>query len=843
MVRKANGSWRPCGDYRQLNLVTQTDAYPLPNILHLLDRLRGKKFFTVLDLRQAFYQVPMATDDIPKTAVTTPFGLFEFVKMPFGLRSASQTFQRLLDSLLQAMRDFAAGYIDDIIIYSDSLEEHLDHIMQVLATLRRHGLIVNAQKSQIAQSEVNYLGHLIRKNSVAPLPNKVKAIKKIKSPTNVQQLQRIFGMINYYRRFVPKLAQLAAPLHRHLKGTRKGNNKKQILWTTEDERLLRNIINNLAEATQLTIPDTTQPFILTTDASDKAIGAVLEQEFNGVRKPIAFFSRVLQEAERRYDTFGRELLAIYDAITHFKRLLQHQHFTIYTDHKPIIPLLSKMSITEKHPRRILQQLSRLSDYEFTAHHISGEQNDVADLLSRPEEPTATVNTTTLEDFQDDTNTQTTNAMPTESTIELYRAQQEDDTIKRKARNDPSNYPTILVENLPIIHKRHNDKQVPILPAAKQKQAFDRIHNLSHPGAKATATMVCSRFAGDNLHSNCLTWAKLCQACQSSKIHRHTKTPLTRHEIPRARFQIIHTDVVNLGESNGYTLALTIIDRFSRWLEVVPLRTLSAEETTLAIVNHWIARFGVPHKIITDRGTNFTSAIFTDKMRSLGATVEHTCAYNPRSNGMIERPNRELKAALRANDSFDNWTTRLPLVLLSMRTRPRESIGTSAAKIIYGEELRLPGEMRSTAIETAKPLEVANAVSQRPQTFRPPRSRPTPVHIPPALQSCKRVWLRNDGKYSSREPAYLGPFEVTERRNKSFVIRRGNRSDTVTVDRLKPVPEDNKDSPSLTKGLPSTTSAPNVKKDGPNRLVRKWDLPPQRTRTREIKPPPRLQYCA
>lgn len=830
MERKPNNTWRPCGDYRQLNIVTQADSYPIPNILHMLDRLRNKAIFTVLDLREAFHQVPVAPEDVPKTAVITPFGLFEFLKMPFGLRCASQTFQRLLDSILFHCREFAMGYIDDVIIYSDTPEEHVKHLRRVLELLRQNGLRINHEKSQIALPQVNYLSHTICKNQVAPLSAKVDAITKLKSPTTVNELQRVFGMINYYRRFVPHLANRAATLHRHLKGTRKGSKKQKIDWSDEDERLLREIVLDLAECASLTIPDLSAPFTLTTDASDFAIGAVLEQTIDGANTPVAFYSRILQAPERNYDTFGRELLAIHDAVQHFSRLLSHNRFTVRTDHKPLIPLFEKSNITSKHPRRVHQQLSRLSDFHFTLAHVAGSENDVADMLSRPQTDTTQLN---LVESQGEA------ATTTASLRCLHEAQQSDEKLQELAQQKPWQYKCIELQSLPIFHKKHRQTFLPYVPEAMQRQIFDQLHSLSHPGAKATAKLICSRYAGENLHANALKWTQQCLQCQANKVTRHTKSPLLRTPMPRQRFRVIHADVVYLGECEGYQYALTIIDRFTRWLEVVPLRTLTAEETVYAMRKNWIAWFGVPETIVTDNGTNFTASVFHNTMEALGATVQHTLAFNPRENGMIERPHRELKAALRANNGFESWVQALPTVLLAMRARHRESINTSAAFLCHGEEMRLPNEPPTATTEDTPISEVVQSLKDHTNALRPrqPRTRDVQVHIPRDLETCRRVWLRNDARMSSREPPYLGPYEVLERRARSFTIYRRGKTTAVSIDRLRPVNE----GAATPNDAPSPEAPRAVRFDVPIDHVRDVDGPSTHTRTRTIRPPDRYIY--
>jgi transposase InsO family protein len=696
LVKKKDGKFRFCVDNRRLNQVTIKDSYPLPNMEDPIKQLGGSTFFSKLDLKSGYFQIPINERDKPKTAFITSRGLWEFNVLPQGLKNSPPSFQRILNNLLANGRwQFCLIYLDDIIIFSRSFNEHCEQVNNVLTVLSKANFQLNPPKCSFAKSEMDYLGHTVDVNGFRPLNTNIDAIVKVPDPRTAKQVHSFLQMANFYRKFINNFTELTRPLRPFQKKNMKfyWNEREQSAWDGLKMALTTPpVFLNFPMRDDKTKKN--YPYILSTDASKFGIAGALKQQTPDGIKPIVYISRTLNSAERNYSTFERECLGIVWAVTKLRDYLADETFVIETDQQPARNIHLNRSSTN---RRVNNWKLQLQDYDIIEiKHKPGTTNCDADYMSRhplinQEEPNdeldgiCVVMTRSKTKQQDITTRNSSPSSPTSiisaslphlkkvSPLDpqrLKNEQQYDPEIQQKIREigrEPNDRYSIL--NGTLNTKLRDGKYVPFIPTALRNEILSSFHDhptAGHFGRDKTWYRLKDRCFWPNMRQDVIIYIQSCSACAQHNIRRH-KAPgqMQLIEPPGGVFDLVQMDFTGpfTTSTNGNRYVISLTDYLSKYVISKAVPNDSAKTAAEFFVDISL-EFGPPHQLQTDRGSHFTSTIFEAVAKRLGCVHTVSTPYHPQSQGVIERFNATFKQQLAkyTNEHYDDWDEYLKTIV-------------------------------------------------------------------------------------------------------------------------------------------------------------------------------------
>jgi hypothetical protein len=784
-VKKKDDTLRMCVDYRPLNAVTVKNKYPLPRIDLLFDQLAGAKVFSKIDLRSGYHQIKIRPSDVPKTAFSTRYGLYEYLVMSFGLTNAPAYFMYLMNSVFMPELDkFVVVFLDDILIYSADEEEHAKHLHVVLQRLREHKLYAKFSKCEFWLTTVKFLGHTISSDGISVDPSKVQEVMDWKPPTSVHQIRSFLGLAGYYRRFIPDFSKIAKPMTDLLK---KG---VKFQWTDRCQSAFQQLRQLLTSAPVLAQPDHSKSFDVYCDASGTGLGCVLMQE----NRVIAYASRALRPHEINYPTHDLELAAVIHALKIWRHHLMGTRCNIYTDHKSLKYIFTQSELNMRQRR----WLELIKDYDLGVHYHPGKANVVADALSRKVHCNCiraeTYNVTLCHEM-DKLNLEVVpqgslQTMVVELTLcdKIIQAQQGDkgvQTIKQKLVEGEKKYKcfrqdgqgVLWFENRLVVPK---DRQL-------RREILDEAHQSRlaiHPGSTKMYQDLKQNLWWTRMKREIAKYVAECDTCQRIKAsHLKTAGQLQPLPIPSWKWEDISMDfIVGLPTTSQHHDSIwVIIDRLTKSAHFIPVHTTyRARKYAELYLERVVCLHGVPKTIVSDRGALFVARFWEQMQEVLGTKLLHSTAYHPQTDGQTERVNRVLEDLLRACVlQFDkSWDKSLALAEFSYNNSYQASLKMAPFEALYGRRCRTPlswsqpGEraiygpdLVTEAEERVRIIQQNLVAAQnRQKAYADKRRRPLQFEVGDHvyLRVSPTKGTQRFGVKGKLTPRYVGPYRITER---------------------------------------------------------------------------------
>ncbi|GJR15707.1 hypothetical protein Tco_0798359 [Tanacetum coccineum] len=772
-VKKKDGSLRMCIDYRELNKLTVKNRYPLPRIDDLFDQIQGLSVYSKIDLRSGYHQLRVREEDISKTAFRTRYGHYEFQVMPFGLTNAPAVFMDLMNRVCKPYLDkFVIVFIDDILIYSKSKQEHEEHLKIILELLKKEELYAKFSKCEFWIPKVQFLGHVIDNKGIHVDPAKIESVKDWASPKTPTEIRQFLGLAGYYRRFIEGFSKIAKPM------TKLTQKKVKFEWGDKQEAAFQLLKQKLCSAPILALPEGSEDFIVYCDASIKGLGAVLMQR----EKVISYASRQLKIHEKNYTTHDLELGAVVFALKIWRHYLYGTKCTVFTDHKSLQHILNQKELNMRQRR----WLELLSDYDCDIRYHPGKANVVADALSRKErEPPlrvrALVMTISLDLPKQILNAQTEARKPenikNEDVGGMLIENAKFPEALRTEKLEPRTDGTLCLNGRSWLPCYDDLRTVIMHESHKSKYSI-------HPGSEKMYQDVKKLYWWPNMKADIATYVSKCLTCAKVKAeHQRQSGLLVQPEIPQWKWDNITMDFVTKlpKSSQGYDTIWVIVDRLTKSAIFIPMKeTDPLEKLARMYLKEVVTRHGIPVSIICDRDPRFASNFWRSLQKALGTSLDMSTAYHPQTDGQSERTIQTLEDMLRACviDFGNGWVKHLPLVEFSYNNSYHASIKAAPFEALYGRKCRSPvcwaevGEVQLTGPEivqetTEKIIQVKQrmqAARDRQKSYADLKRKPMEFEVGDKVMLKVSPWkgVVRFGKRGKLNPRFVGPFKVIKR---------------------------------------------------------------------------------
>ena len=783
-VKKKDGSLRLCIDYRELNKVTIKNKYPLPRIDDLFDQLQGATVFSKIDLRSGYHQLRIKGSDVPKTAFRSRYGHYEFIVMSFGLTNAPAVFMDLMNRVFKDFLDtFVIVFIDDILIYSKTEEEHEEHLRKVLETLRVHKLYAKFSKCEFWLKQVSFLGHVVSKDGVSVDPAKIEAVTSWPRPTTASEVRSFLGLAGYYRRFVKDFSRIAVPLTQL---TRKGNS---FVWSKACEESFQDLKKRLVSAPVLTVPDGSGSFVVYSDASKKGLGCVLMQH----GKVVAYASRQLKSHEQNYPTHDLELAAVVFALKIWRHYLYGERIQIFTDHKSLKYFFTQKELNMRQRR----WLELVKDYDVEILYHPGKANVVADALSRKAVHSAALITDQVPLCKDLERAgiavaigEVTSQLAQLSVHPTLRqriidAQQKDPYLEEELRQMESGQISELSVSSDSGLTYHGRLCVPA--GSVKDELLSEAHNSPfaiHPGSTKMYQDLKRHYWWPNMKREVAEFVSKCFVCQQVKAPRQKQAGLLQPlSVPEWKWENVSMDfIVGLPKTaKGHTMIWVIVDRLTKSAHFIPGKsTFSVSKWAQIYVREVVRLHGVPVSIVSDRDPRFTSNFWKSLQTALGTRLDFSTAFHPQTDGQTERLNQVLEDMLRACalDLPGSWDSHLHLMEFAYNNSYQATIGMAPFEALYGKSCRSPvcwdevGERRLLGPELVQLTNEAirrirarmQTAQSRQKSYADVRRRDLEFEVGEKvfLKVAPMKGVLRFGKKGKLSPRFIGPFEILER---------------------------------------------------------------------------------